>query len=254
MEWEKKRKTEENIVKINILTLFPEFFNSFKEHSIIKRAVEREQVEINIVNIRDFAEGRHKQCDDIPFGGGAGMVMKPEPILKALEESKGKIIYTSPQGVRLNQALACKLATEEEITIIAGHYEGVDERVIESKVDLEISLGDFVLTGGELPAMVISDAIIRLVPGVIKKESYENDSFYNGLLDYPHYTRPAEFQGLKVPEVLMSGHHKNIDEWRLKQSLKRTLKRRPELLKGREFSKLEKKLLKEIKEEQENDI
>ncbi len=241
-------------MKINILTLFPEFFNSFKEHSIIKRAVEREQVEINIVNIRDFAEGRHKQCDDIPFGGGAGMVMKPEPILKALEESKGKIIYTSPQGVRLNQALACELATEEEITIIAGHYEGVDERVIESKVDLEISLGDFVLTGGELPAMVISDAIIRLVPGVIKKESYENDSFYNGLLDYPHYTRPAEFQGLKVPEVLMSGHHKNIDEWRLKQSLKRTLKRRPELLKGREFSKLEKKLLKEIKEEQENDI
>lgn len=241
-------------MKINILTLFPEFFNSFKEHSIIKRAVEREQVEINIVNIRDFAEGRHKQCDDIPFGGGAGMVMKPEPILKALEESKGKIIYTSPQGVRLNQALACELATEEEITIIAGHYEGVDERVIESKVDLEISLGDFVLTGGELPAMVISDAIIRLVPGVIKKESYENDSFYNGLLDYPHYTRPAEFQGLKVPEVLMSGHHKNIDEWRLKQSLKRTLKRRPELLKGREFSKLEKKLLKEIKEEQKNDI
>ena len=241
-------------MKINILTLFPEFFNSFKEHSIIKRAVEREQVEINIVNIRDFAEGKHKQCDDIPFGGGAGMVMKPEPIMKALEENRGKIIYTSPQGVKLTQALACELANEQEITIIAGHYEGIDERVVENKVDLEISLGDFVLTGGELPAMVISDAIIRLVPGVIKKESYENDSFYNGLLDYPHYTRPAEFQGLKVPEVLMSGHHKNIDEWRLKQSLKRTLKRRPELLNKREFSKLEKKLLKEIKEEQKNDI
>ncbi|MGL4999315.1 MAG: tRNA (guanosine(37)-N1)-methyltransferase TrmD [Cetobacterium sp.] len=237
-------------MKINILTLFPEFFNSFKDHSIVRRAVEREQVEINIVNIRDFAEGKHKQCDDIPFGGGAGMVMKPEPLLKALNENKGKVIYTSPQGVKLSQKLACELAQEQEITIIAGHYEGIDERVIDSKVDLEISLGDFVLTGGELPAMVISDSIIRLIPGVIKKESYENDSFYNGLLDYPHYTRPAEFEGLKVPDVLMSGHHKNIDEWRLKQSIKRTLERRPELLKDREFSKLEKKILKEIKEEQ----
>nr|WP_307774548.1 tRNA (guanosine(37)-N1)-methyltransferase TrmD [uncultured Cetobacterium sp.] len=237
-------------MKINILTLFPEFFDSFKDHSIVKRAVERGQVEINVVNIRDFAEGRHKQCDDIPFGGGAGMVMKPEPLMRALEENGGKVIYTSPQGVRLNQKLACDLATESEITIIAGHYEGIDERVIEKKVDLEISLGDFVLTGGELPAMVISDSIIRLIPGVIKKESYENDSFYNGLLDYPHYTRPAEFEGTTVPEVLLSGHHKNIDEWRLKQSLKRTLERRPELLKGREFSKLEKKLLKEIEEEQ----
>lgn len=242
-------------MKINILTLFPEFFDSFKSHSIIKRAVEREQVEVNIVNIRDFAEGKHKQCDDIPFGGGAGMVMKPEPLLKALELCNGKVIYTSPQGERLNQKLACDLAMEKEITIIAGHYEGIDERVIDKKVDLEISLGDFVLTGGELPAMVISDAIIRLVPGVIKKESYENDSFYNGLLDYPHYTRPAEFDGVKVPEVLLSGHHKNIDEWRLKQSLKRTLERRPELLKDKVFSKLELKLLKQIKEEKkQNDI
>ncbi|MGL4652197.1 MAG: tRNA (guanosine(37)-N1)-methyltransferase TrmD [Cetobacterium sp.] len=241
-------------MRINILTLFPEFFDSFKEHSIVKRAVERDQVEINIVNIRDFAEGKHKQCDDIPFGGGAGMVMKPEPLLRALEQNGGKVIYTSPQGVRLNQKLACDLSQEEEITIIAGHYEGIDERVIDSKVDLEISLGDFVLTGGELPAMVISDSIIRLIPGVIKKESYENDSFYNGLLDYPHYTRPAEHEGLKVPDVLLSGHHKNIDEWRLKQSLKRTLERRPELLKNREFSKLEKKLLKEIKGSGANDI
>ncbi|WP_297407346.1 tRNA (guanosine(37)-N1)-methyltransferase TrmD [uncultured Cetobacterium sp.] len=241
-------------MKINILTLFPEFFDSFKSHSIIKRAVEKEQVEINIVNIRDFAEGKHKQCDDLPFGGGAGMVMKPEPLIKALEEHKGKVIYTSPQGVRLNQGLACELANEKEITIIAGHYEGIDERVIESSVDLEISLGDFVLTGGELPAMVISDSIIRLIPGVIKKESYENDSFYNGLLDYPHYTRPAEFNGIEVPEVLMSGHHKNIDEWRLKESLKRTYKRRPELLENRVFSKLEIKLLNQIKEELNNDI
>lgn len=241
-------------MKINILTLFPEFFDSFKEHSIIKRAVEREQVEINIVNIRDFAEGKHKQCDDMPFGGGAGMVMKPDPILRALESVAGKVIYTSPQGERFNQNLAVELANLDEITIIAGHYEGIDERVIEKAVDMEISLGDFVLTGGELPAMVISDAIIRLVPGVIKKESYENDSFFNGLLDYPHYTRPPEIDGMAVPEVLLSGHHKNIDEWRLKQSLKRTYVRRPDLLKGREFTKLEKKLLKEIKGELENDI
>lgn len=241
-------------MKINILTLFPEFFDSFKEHSIIKRAVEREQVEINIVNIRDFAEGKHKQCDDMPFGGGAGMVMKPDPILRALESVAGKVIYTSPQGERFNQNLAVELANLDEITIIAGHYEGIDERVIEKAVDMEISLGDFVLTGGELPAMVISDAIIRLVPGVIKKESYENDSFFNGLLDYPHYTRPPEIDGMAVPEVLLSGHHKNIDEWRLKQSLKRTYVRRPDLLTGREFTKLEKKLLKEIKGELENDI
>lgn len=236
-------------MKINILTLFPEFFDSFKEHSIIKRAIEREQVELNIVNIRDFAEGKHKQCDDIPFGGGAGMVMKPEPIFRALENNRGMVIYPSPQGVRFDQKLACELSTLDEITILAGHYEGIDERVIENKVDMEISLGDFVVTGGELPAMVISDTIIRLLPGVIREESYKNDSFYNGLLDYPHYTRPAEYEGLKVPDVLLSGHHKNIDEWRLKQSIKRTLERRSDLVAGREWNKLEKKILKEIEME-----
>lgn len=240
-------------MKINIVTLFPELFKGFKEHSIIKRAIERELVNLNIVNLRDYAEGKHKQCDDIPFGGGAGMVMKPEPLFKALNSLGGLKIYTSPQGRTFNQELACKLATEKEITIVAGHYEGIDERVIESKIDVEISLGDFVLTGGEIPAMTIADAIIRLIPDVIKKESYENDSFFNGLLDYPHYTRPAEYEGLKVPDVLLSGHHKNIDEWRLKESLRRTYKRRPKLLKNREFSKLESKLFKEIKEE-ENDL
>ncbi|MGL6114643.1 tRNA (guanosine(37)-N1)-methyltransferase TrmD [Cetobacterium sp. SF1] len=241
-------------MKINILTLFPEFFNSFKEHSIVKRAVEREQVEINIVNIRDFAEGKHKQCDDMPFGGGAGMVMKPEPLCKAIDSVGGKVLYTSPQGRKFDQKFAVELSELEEITIVAGHYEGIDERVVQSRIDMEVSLGDFVLTGGELPAMVISDAIIRLVPGVIKKESYENDSFFNGLLDYPHYTRPAEYEGIKVPDVLMSGHHKNIDEWRLKESLKRTYLRRRDLLKNREFSKLEKKLMDEIKKELKNDI
>lgn len=237
-------------MKINILTLFPEFFEGFKEHSIIKRAIERGRVELNIVNIRDFAEGKHKQCDDIPFGGGAGMVMKPEPIFRALEKNGGVVIYPSPQGIKFNQKIACELSTLDEITILAGHYEGIDERVIENKVDMEISLGDFVMTGGELPAMVISDTIIRLLPDVIKEESYKNDSFYNGLLDYPHYTRPAEYNGLKVPDVLLSGHHKNIDEWRLKQSIKRTLKRRKDLLVGREWSKIEKKILKEIEIEE----
>jgi len=245
-------------LKINILTLFPEMFVGFKSESIIKRAIEKGSLEINVINIRDYAAGRHNQADDVPFGGGAGMVLKPEPLLKALAdiESKhegttkpGRVIYTSPQGERLNQEIANSLALEGEITIIAGHYEGIDERVVAQKVDMEISIGDFVLTGGELPAMVIADAIARLVPGVIKKESYENDSFYNGLLDHPHYTRPASYEGLDVPEVLLSGHHAKIDEWRLKQSLKRTSERRPDLLKEREFTKLEKKLMAEIEEE-----
>lgn len=236
-------------MKINILTLFPEFFNGFKEHSILGRAIKNNLLEINVVNIRDFCTDKHKQADDIPFGGGAGMVMKGEPIVKGLKEYGGKVLYPSPQGVTLNQSLAIDLAKEKEITIICGHYEGIDERVIENYVDMEISLGDFVLTGGELPAMIIVDSVSRMVPGVIKKESYENDSFFNGLLDYPHYTQPREFEGLKVPEILYSGHHKKIDEWRLKQSLKRTKLRRPDLLKNRVFSKLEKKLMKEIEEE-----
>lgn len=236
-------------MKINILTLFPKMFEGFLNESIIARAIEANLVEINVIDIRNFCNDKHKQADDIPFGGGAGMVMKIEPILAALETVSGKIIYTSPQGITLNQNLVNVLKDLKEITIIAGHYEGIDERIIETKVDMEISIGDFVLTGGELAAMVISDAIIRLVPGVIKKESYENDSFFNGLLDYPHYTRPAEYQGLKVPEVLISGNHKKIDEWRLKESLKRTYLRRKDLLKNREFTKLEIKLLKEIEKE-----
>lgn len=236
-------------MKINILTLFPEMFSGFKSESIIGKALEKGLLEINIINIRDFCYDKHKQADDMPFGGGAGMVMKIEPLFRALETVKGKIIYTTPQGIKFNQQLAISLSKEEEITIIAGHYEGIDERVVESKVDLEISIGDFVLTGGELPAMMMADCIARLIPGVIKKESYENDSFFNGLLDYPQYTRPAEYEGLKVPEVLLSGHHKNIETWRLKESLKRTYIRRRELLKGREFSKVEKKLLAEIKKE-----
>jgi len=236
-------------MKINILTLFPAMFTGFKSESIIKRAINSGSLEINIIDIRDYTFDKHNTADDTPFGGGAGMVLKAEPIFRALENTSGKVIYTSPQGVTLNQNLSNELSFEEEITIIAGHYEGIDERVIEQKVDLEISIGDFVLTGGELPAMVIADSIARLLPGVINKDSYEQDSFYNGLLDHPHYTRPAEIDGLKIPEILLSGHHKNIELWRKKESLKRTYLRRPDLLEGREFTKEEKKLLKEIKEE-----
>jgi len=233
-------------LKINILTLFPELFHAFKNQSIIGRAVKNNLIEINVINIRDFCFDKHKQADDIPFGGEGGMVMKPEPLFRALDQCQGKVIYTSPQGKTFDQQLAINLKKEDEITIIAGHYEGIDERVVNEKVDLEISIGDYVLTGGEIPAMVIIDTISRLIPGVIKKASYENDSFFNGLLDYPQYTRPAEYKGLKVPDVLISGNHRKIKEWRIKESLKRTYLRRPDLLKNKVLNDLEKKLLKEI--------
>lgn len=228
-------------------------FDGFMGESIIKKAINNDLLEINIINIRDYCYDKHKQADDMPFGGGAGMVLKPEPLFFALEKlnTKGKIIYTSPQGKTLTQDIVNNYAlNSEELTIIAGHYEGIDERVIEEFVDDEISIGDYVLTGGELPAMIIADAVARIVPGVLgNKDSYENDSFFNGLLDNPHYTRPAEFNGKKVPDVLLSGHHKNIDLWRKKESLKRTYLRRPDLLENREFTKEEIKLLNEIKNE-----
>ena len=238
-------------MKKNILTLFPKMFEGFISESIIARAIKSEVVEFNIVDIRNYCYDKHKQADDIPFGGGNGMVMKPEPIFRALEDVKGKVIYTSPQGQKLNQQLVKEISEEKEITIIAGHYEGIDERIVEHKVDMEISIGDFVLTGGELPAMIIADAIIRLLPNVIKKESYENDSFFNGLLDYPHYTRPADFNGIKVPDVLISGNHKKIEEWRIKESLKRTYIRRKDLLEKKDLSNSEKKILNEIIKELE---
>lgn len=204
------------------------------------------KVEIVIRDIRDYCYDKHKQADDMPFGGGAGMVMKPEPLFRALADCSGKVIYTSPQGEKFSQKMALDLSEERELVIIAGHYEGIDERVIEEKVDMEISIGDYVLTGGELPAMVMMDSIIRLLPGVIRRESYENDSFFQGLLDYPQYTRPADYEGCKVPEVLLSGHHKKIEEWRFYQSVKRTLERRPDLLQGRVWTKQEKKILGEL--------
>lgn len=239
-------------MKITILTLFPEMFKGFLGESIIKRAIENKLLEFDIINIRDYTFDKHKQVDDSPFGGGAGMLLKPEPLFRALDDikSRGKVIFTSPQGKTLNQNLVKEFVEEEAITIIAGHYEGIDERVIEKYVDLEVSIGDFVLTGGELPAMVIADAVARLIPDVLgNSESYVNDSFYNGLLDCPHYTRPAVYEEMEVPEILLSGHHKNIEKWRKKESLKRTFLRRPDLLENKEFTIEEEKLLKEIKDE-----
>lgn len=236
-------------MKINILTLFPEMFSGFLGNSIIKRAIESLKIEINIVNIRDYTKDKHKTADDYPYGGGAGMVLKVEPILEALNSiDKGFVIYTSPQGKTLNQNLSKYLSEKEIITIIAGHYEGIDERVVESSVDMEISIGDYVLTGGELASMVIIDSVVRLVNGVLgNKDSYIDDSFYNGLLDYPQYTRPENHNEMKVPEVLLSGNHENIRKWRLRQSIERTYKKRPDLLLERKLSKEEEKILDDIK-------
>ena len=219
-------------MKIDILTLFPEMFAPLKE-SIIKRAVEDGKIEINITNIRDYANPPHYRCDDMPFGGGAGMVMMCEPLFKAIESVKqenSKIYYMSPRGKVFNQSLAREMSKLEHIVLLCGHYEGIDQRVIDYFNIEELSIGDYVLTGGELPAMVVADSIIRLIPGVIREESTLDESFSENLLEYNQYTRPAEFRGMSVPEVLLSGHHKNIEEWRKSQSLEITKKNRPDLL------------------------
>jgi len=220
-------------MKIDILTLFPEMFSPLKE-SIIKRAVEDGKIEINITNIRDYANPPHYRCDDMPFGGGAGMVMMCEPLFKAVEAVKqenSKIFYMSPRGKVFNQAMAREMSKLEHIILLCGHYEGIDQRVIDYFNIEELSIGDYVLTGGELPAMVVADSIIRLIPGVIREESTMEESFSENLLEYNQYTRPAEFRGKTVPEVLLSGHHKNIETWRKQQSLEITKKNRPDLLK-----------------------
>lgn len=222
-------------MKIDILTLFPSMFDGFLNESIIKRAIEQGKVIINIHNIRDYSKDPHKKVDDYGFGGGKGMVLMPQPIFDAVENLKNsdsKVILMTPQGVQYKQSLAYDLTKEKHIIIICGHYEGFDER-IRTLADIEISIGDFVLTGGEIPSMAITDSVVRLLDGVIEKESHENDSFNNNLLDYPVYTKPQDFRGMKVPEVLLSGHHKNIAEWRLEQQIKRTKKRRSDLLEKR---------------------
>ncbi|MBE6138343.1 MAG: tRNA (guanosine(37)-N1)-methyltransferase TrmD [Firmicutes bacterium] len=222
-------------MKIDILTLFPNMFEGFINESIIKRAINNNYVEINVHNIRDYTDDPHNKVDDYQFGGGEGMVLMPQPIftaVRSLKQEHSLVVLMTPQGQKYNQEYAHQLLNYNHIIIICGHYEGFDER-IRSLVDMEISIGDFVLTGGELPSMVICDSVIRLLDGVIKKESYQNDSFENNLLDYPVYTKPVDFEGMQVPEVLLSGHHENIRKWRLEEQIKRTKERRPDLLEKR---------------------
>ncbi|ABO50568.1 tRNA (Guanine37-N(1)-) methyltransferase [Desulforamulus reducens MI-1] len=241
-------------MRIDILTLFPEMFQGPFNHSILKRAQENNLLQIDTINIRDFSQNKHHTVDDTPYGGGAGMVMGPEPLFECFDHLKaknagqvGRVIMMCPQGEPFTQEYAKELAREENLVIVCGHYEGIDERVREVLVTDEISIGDYVLTGGELPAMVVVDAVARMIPGVLgETASAEEDSFYNGLLEHPHFTKPREYRGYEVPEILLSGHHGNIRKWRRRQSLLRTLERRPELLKDVELSKEDKKVLLEL--------
>lgn len=219
-------------MRIDILTLFPGMFTGFLNESIIKRAIEKKIVEINIINFREFSKLNNNQVDDTPYGGGSGMVLMVEPLVLAIEHLKrkdSKVILMCPQGETYKQKKAKLLSQEKHIILVCGHYEGFDERIREF-VDEEISIGDYILTGGEIPAMAISDSVIRLLEGVIKKESYQEESFANNLLDYPTYTKPQEFRGLKVPDVLISGDHKKIKEWRYQEQCKKTEEKRKDLL------------------------
>ncbi len=218
-------------MKFKVLTLFPHMYDGFLTESIIKRAIDEKLVKISIHNIRDYTEYKHHQVDDTPYGGGSGMLLMCDPIFKAIEDLKKKntkVIMMSPDGIKYDQNKAYELAKEKDLIILCGHYEGFDER-ISSIVDEKISIGDYVLTGGELPSMVLMDSITRLIPGVIKEESHIKDSFNDNLLDYPQYTKPREYKGMKVPDVLLSGDHKKIDEWRKEEALKKTEKERPDL-------------------------
>lgn len=222
-------------MKFDVLTLFPEMFDCLNQ-SIIGRAVEKELIDINLVNIRDFSKDKHKKVDDTPYGGGAGMVMRPDVIYDAyqsVKDKKAKVIYMSPQGRTLNQQKVENLSKESHLIILCGHYEGIDQRVLDKIVDEEISIGDYVLTGGEIPAMVLIDSVSRYIGGVLKQDSIQEESFSNGLLEYPQYTRPEVFEGEAVPEVLRSGHHENIERWRKEKSFEITKKKRPDLLKNK---------------------
>jgi tRNA (guanine37-N1)-methyltransferase len=247
------------MMKIDVLTLFPEMFTGVLGQSILQKAAEKEAVHYNVVNFRDYADNKHNTVDDYPYGGGAGMVLKPQPIFDAVADLKEKaaanqtkVILLCPQGSRFDQRKAEELAKEEHLLFICGHYEGYDERIREHIVTDEISIGDYVLTGGELGAMVIIDSVVRLLPEVLgNEESHMKDSFSTGLLEHPHYTRPADFRGMKVPDVLLSGNHKLIEEWRNKEALRRTLLRRPDLLEKIELTKEQEKWLSEVKKESE---
>ena len=221
-------------MKFDVLTLFPEMFEALNE-SIIGRAKEKGLIEINLINIRDFSKDKHKKVDDTPYGGGAGMVIRPDVVYDAYysvnDRENAKVIHLSPQGKVLNQEKVKELSNENHLILLCGHYEGIDQRVLDEIVDEEISVGDYVLTGGELPAMVVIDSVSRYVKGVLNNESIKEESFSNNLLEYPQYTRPEEFRGRKVPEVLISGHHENIKKWRDEKSLEITKIKRPDLLK-----------------------
>jgi len=234
-------------MKIDILTIFPEMFTSFLTSSLLGKAVKKNILNINCIDIRSFTEDKHNTVDDKPFGGGVGMVMKAEPVYKAIKSTgvkkhnnlykkpfkKPLVVFMSPQGEKLNTDMVKQLSKYDHLVLLCGHYEGIDERAM-NWVDKEVSIGDYVLTGGEVPAMVLIDAVSRMIPGVVKEKlSVEQDSFFNGMLDYPHYTRPAKFKNMKVPDVLLSGNHAEIEKWKNKQSFERTQKRRPDLLKNR---------------------
>lgn len=232
-------------MKISILTIFPEMFEGFLTTSIIKKAILKELVEVEMIDIRSFTKDKHNRVDDYPFGGGAGLVMMAQPVIDAINSCKAEnshVIYMTPVGHSFKQRIAKKFAGKSHLILLCGHYEGIDERIM-PYVDECISIGDYVLTGGELAAMVVSDAVIRLQPGVITEDSIIDESYEDNLLEYPQYTRPATYQGVDVPKVLLSGHHEEIRKWRLKQSLLRTKKFRPDLLEHRVFTKEERKLL-----------
>ena len=237
-------------MKFTVLTIFPEMFDSFRAYGIIKRAIERKKIFMSTINIRDYATDRHQMTDDRPYGGGSGMVLKPEPLAAAIRAAKEKApssrsILMTPQGHVFNQHMAQQLTAFSELILICGRYEGVDERIVHDLVDDEISIGDYILTGGELAAMVVIEAVTRLIPGTLGAEaSAENDSFSEGLLEHAHYTRPRNFEGMQVPEVLVSGHHQEIERWRRESSVMRTLLKRPDLLQTNNLSEQEIKILK----------
>lgn len=230
-------------MRIDVLTLFPEMFYGVISSSIIAKAIDKGKLEVNLVNIREFSKDKHRRVDDYPYGGGAGMVMMPQPLYDAIQHVKkdapgAKVMLTSPKGNTFDQEMAYELSREKHIVIVCGHYEGIDQRIIDLCVDREVSIGDYVLTGGELPAMVIMDAVARLIPGVLgSPESLNEESFQRGLLEYPQYTRPASFMGMKVPDILLSGNHREIDRWRRLKALEITLERRPDLIEKAMLSK-----------------
>ena len=243
-------------MKITILTLFPQLFDSFREGPVVQRAIRKGSLELSVVDIKEFAPGSFRHIDDSPFGGGAGMVMRCQPVLDALRSVRGSaesfqntiVVALSPAGRQFTQKQAHRFSELDHLILICGHYEGMDERIYRH-VDEEISIGDYVLTGGEIAAMAVSDAVIRLLPGALRSESTSEESFENGLLEYPQYTQPAVYEGEAVPEVLTSGNHARIRRWRLKESLRRTMERRPDLLEGRQFTEEELALLEEIRKD-----